>query len=157
MGSWGFFLYEYHPCQMLGMMLIYPRRISARRPNNTLGEVAQLVEQRTHKPWVAGSSPALATTKSAPALLGRFSFLGLSLVRSEGQDAGLFNGNFFDEGAHVVVKAILADHHAQRLTVLPFNIYQERFFPGLEFVNALVQARLAKADFVGVVLLFSHN
>ena len=27
-----------------------------------IGEVAQLVEQRPFKPWVAGSSPALLTT-----------------------------------------------------------------------------------------------
>lgn len=30
------------------------------------GEVAQSVEQRIHKPWVVGSSPALATDSFHP-------------------------------------------------------------------------------------------
>ncbi len=34
-----------------------------------IGEVAQLVEQRPFKPWVAGSSPALLTTLPSGAAL----------------------------------------------------------------------------------------
>lgn len=40
-----------------GSMIYYPSVVTYK----TKGEVAQLVEQRTHKPWVEGSSPSFAT------------------------------------------------------------------------------------------------
>ena len=40
-----------------------------RRP----GEVAQLVEQRTHKPWVEGSSPSFATILRSVGSMGKTS------------------------------------------------------------------------------------
>ena len=48
---------------MITHLPISSRQQGHRTPIYTVyfGEVAQLAEQRTHKPWVAGSSPALAT------------------------------------------------------------------------------------------------
>ncbi len=52
--------------------------------------------------------------------------------------------------------AIFAYDHSERASSVPLDVHEKRGLPVSELINTLVHSGLAKADFVSIVLLFSH-
>lgn len=72
------------------------------------------------------------------------------------RNARVVDDDFLDEGTGVLAVAVLADDHSEGATAFPFDIHQKGNFAILKLVNAFMHSRLAKSDFVSIMLLFSH-
>ena len=72
-----------------------------------------------------------------------------------GDYARVIDDDLFDQCTDVIPEAVLADNHPERPSI-PINVHEIRLFAVFELVDTPMEAGLAEADFVRVVLLFSH-